>query len=519
MATLKVKPPANVNTLTGTNDVVYVVDAQGYAYIPDTQQTYFESKGWVVVTDVPSVPGYVEATLTPAQSARPDITGVVASTDDGQIATTDGIKQTIKPRLAQQSIRVATFGDSTGNLGTVITSPDNQSIETVTGTYPASGQQTTLSISFEKSLLTSVFPQAFIVGNFGISGQTTAQMVARDAASYSITRRAVTDLINQNPDIAIYRGGSINGILSATVSDWQSIADTEFESHKTVLQRLSMAGIPVIDEGVYGYSAVNANGAYIRLALIRLNENIKAYCAQYGYHYIDPQTVGLQSADGNFVSGVSADGVHLNGTGGGLIALAEKSILERIFGYSNNERYKGVNLLSNPLFANSSGGIPTGVAHSYAGCTVANPKIEVLDGQIWHTIEVTVTNSTHNFAFDLTTMCPSISAAASGAVYAAECDWFVEPLTAEPTLAAGTYFRYATTKASNGTLRNSQAQLHTAEPPVTSRRLVHYSPQPFALPEAGTNLSITDWRANIVTSLSSGSFKVGIANPRLVKTA
>ncbi len=56
MATLKVKPPANVVTLTGTNKVVYTVDGQGFAYIPDTQQTYFEGKGWVVVTDVASVP-------------------------------------------------------------------------------------------------------------------------------------------------------------------------------------------------------------------------------------------------------------------------------------------------------------------------------------------------------------------------------------------------------------------------------------------------------------------------------
>lgn len=57
MATLKVKPPANVVTLTGTNKVVYTVDSQGFAYIPDTQQSYFTSKGWVVVTDVASAPG------------------------------------------------------------------------------------------------------------------------------------------------------------------------------------------------------------------------------------------------------------------------------------------------------------------------------------------------------------------------------------------------------------------------------------------------------------------------------
>jgi hypothetical protein len=84
MATLKVKPPANVITLTGTNKVVYTVDGQGFAYIPDTQQTYFVSKGWAVVTDVPSTPAYTEGNVSGKYvddnlTALLDVNGEVAS--------------------------------------------------------------------------------------------------------------------------------------------------------------------------------------------------------------------------------------------------------------------------------------------------------------------------------------------------------------------------------------------------------------------------------------------------------
>ena len=259
-------------------------------------------------------------------------------------------------RVRATPVRVALFGDSQANVGDIV-SPANQdySVAAANQDYSvaaASAWQSglvSLTIANGKWMTDAFYPQAYLVGGGGISGQTTTQMVARDTLASSITRRAVADMLNLNPDVVIYRGGSINNFAGLTVAG--NVASTVATAQAEALEivtRFATSGVPVIVVGIYGYGGSVGNPytgdpTLIRQAIVAQNANLRAIAAQFpNCIYVDPVGV-LSDATGAPISanffGVNGtdQGVHLTSLGAHLMAQAEAAALTTLFGPSAND--------------------------------------------------------------------------------------------------------------------------------------------------------------------------------------
>jgi lysophospholipase L1-like esterase len=71
-------------------------------------------------------------------------------------------------------------------------------------------------MGIDKFALPMLYPQALLVGNGGVSGDTTANMLLRDGNASSSSRKAITDILALRPDVVLLRGGSINDLTGLT---------------------------------------------------------------------------------------------------------------------------------------------------------------------------------------------------------------------------------------------------------------------------------------------------------------
>ena len=299
------------------------------------------------------------------------------------------------------TVRIATFGDSTAAVGT-IQSPDNQDTTVYTAPFPASGS-TILGTAIDKISVSDYYPMAYLVGNGGISGQTSTQMLARDSAGASITRRSVTDIVNLAPDVVIFRGGSINDVMALTAgASTQADIDAIYSRHVQLLDRLLTGGAYVLDEGIYGYSPASGTQAdidYRKSAIVQLNTRYASYAAQTErVRFIS--SVGLiANADGSYMTGMcESTGVHLNNKSQEIMAREEAAVLASIFGQSTiRSRFPGVNLAANPMLsatgAQGYGTVATGWTAGASGATRQNAKVETLYGMRFQTCEYVISAS------------------------------------------------------------------------------------------------------------------------------
>lgn len=413
-------------------------------------------------------------------------------------------------------VRVATIGDSTADV--------NGTAHDISLFTAASG-----SIGPEKYQLSSLYPQAYLVGNGGIGGQTTTQILARDATATSTTRKAIQDIINLRPDVVLLRGGSINNISGAISATAAALIATAYAEHCQIINKFLSAGIPVLDSGIYGYSGSGTEPATVRAALMTLEGMFDSYAAQFPGRVFRPSWTGiLRDSTGAYLPNVvlaDGQGVHLSFFGQYLASQWEASVLTQLFGASSGPRYRGQNLLKNAAttanggnnqFASTTtsgiGTFPTGMSWGTygAGGTRQNGKVEVIDGRLWATMEF-VPVATGGLTCYLPLDAANWTTAAND-IWAVEFDLFFKPLSGSSVPISNTLVQWDWNDGSGRTitaLQNSQA---FTWPDATgwSGRVVL---QPTVLNAANTSPEI--FTRIVVTDTTP--IKAGISAPRLVK--
>lgn len=417
-------------------------------------------------------------------------------------------------------VRVATFGDSTANFigmaghdNTILTTP-----------FPVSGA-TVVSLSADKIAISQQYPLAYVVGNGGISGQNTSQMLARDTLAASSTRKSISDIVDLRPDVILLRGGSINDLTTVTSNNLAATVAATYNNHIQIIQRFLSAGIPVIDSGIYGYNGAATDLSSTRSAITQLNALFSTYAQGYlGKVFFIDFTNLINDGAGAFLTNVfnSADGTHLSQQGQVISAKQEAAILNSLFGKSNASRFSGTNLIANANFATTTsvgyGNLATGLSIGVTNATRANAKVEMIDGRIWQTVEITVTATsgvvTINMPFTPSSMGININD-----IYGFEFDFYVAGMAGlAPPLpsSAGVQGRVDIYRASGGRFVSDALVTSYQNQMNDSAYMGHCVIGPLQFQEPSSNLTTSYFGFTYPTNQIL-TFKIGISMPRIVK--
>lgn len=435
-----------------------------------------------------------------------------------------------------RDLRVATFGDSTASVGDLdVTDATAQAV--CAQAIPASGV-TTKGYVADKWLLPFFYPAARLVAIGGISGQTTTQMLARDAGAVSATRRGIFDVLNERPDLVVLRAGSINDISSFTTLTSQAAIDAVYARHMEIVDRFTSQGVRVLDVGMFGYDATSgtppaaADLAVVRAALIQLNARYRdAALSRPLVRFLD--TAGLtHDGTGKFLTGAtdSNDGTHLSAGHNYVLAQAEAQAIESWFGPCERDIPAGSNLLGSAALLHTKtlgafGNQQTGLTWTASAATRQNADIGFINGKLWSWCEGVPT------AVDPTlTMYPAATlyggspgiALTQGSDYQLMVDVFMESLDGQP-LGAGAYFAtrmtlYNATNAGRLIVEQNTAKSGVAQASRLEGKLV--LPR-FRAPESSANLgtSTSFYIAFVGPKDGKRAFRAGFSNPRFVQVS
>lgn len=447
-----------------------------------------------------------------------------ASTDANGNTVLVGRDGRIMPRNRFAPVRVATFGDSLANLGTT-QGANEMAANVLTAAFPASGA-TAIGANADKWSCSQFYPLAWPVINCGVSGETTTQMLARDTAAASATRKAITDVINAYPDVVFLRGGSINDLLALTAANTQADIDAIYDRHIEILQKLIQSGAVVIDEGCLGYSPSSGTQADIdfrRAGIVSLNARYEAFAATLPGKVYFLSVVGtLTQADGNYISGVyESSGVHPNEYGGYLLGRLEADLLQTIFGASASVRFPGTNVITNALMKNTGsqayGTVATGFAIGTSGATRQNAKIEVINDKVWQTCEF-VMSAAGQYGAIYMPFDPTAMGITANDVYGFECDYYIENMSgAAVPVTNGALFNVDLYKTAAGRVVGQGMTAAYAAAAYSDNVKAGHVVIPIKIQEASAALTTTSafyfrWGTDI-----AGTYKLGVANPRIVK--
>ncbi len=253
-----------------------------------------------------------------------------------------------------------------------------------------------------------------------------------------------------------------------------------------------------------------------------------AYAAQYPnlIEFINP--VGLTcDSTGAYLSGMSTDGTHLNGMGSITVARKEAETLTRLFGVSSAVRYPGQNNLANPFLGSTTspgyGVVATNMSFGVSNGTRQNAKVEVISGKAYQTCEIVI-SATTNYLQCFITVDPSAAGAGLtaplnmqiGDVYGLEWDFYISPLSM-PSLSVTQITNRFDIRDAVGSGRVVFDQIAQALT-LTSAFFGHHATQPILFGDVQANLtSATEVFFGVYTSNASGTYKIGISQPRLVK--
>lgn len=328
---------------------------------------------------------------TDAGAAYPGFPTTAKPEDSKVIPSVDAAPMSSAPI---QLLKIATFGDSTATPSSITGSEttDQRKFD------PALGSATTARFKLQsRDLLFAHYPAARLVAVGGISGQTTTQMLARDALAISTTRRAMCDLVEFQPDLVILRGGSINDVYtSINASSTDADIEALISRHMQIVDSLVSLGFRVLDEGIYGMNSLTTDTAVRqRTAVMRLNTSVKSQIAARDsdrVRFLDLQGITHDST-GAFLPNISADATHPGIYGCDLIARAEAAAVTAWFGRSGTRTYPGANLLNNSVKSlallsetTTSGSNKTPLGFSVAssgGGVAANFDVVFQDGKKW----------------------------------------------------------------------------------------------------------------------------------------
>lgn len=452
---------------------------------------------------------------------------VYATTNPDGSTSLVGAGWVIKQFVRGSPIRIATFGDSTANLGTT-QGASEMAATTFSAPFPASGT-TILKMDIDKWACGQTYPLAWPVINCGVGSETTTQMLARDAAAAGATRKALTDLANANPDVVILRAGSINDLLALTAASSQSLVDAVYNRHIEILQKALSSGAIVIDEGFFGYSPASGTQAdldFRRAAIVSLNARYAAYAGTLSgrVHFLD--VVGtLTQADGNYIAGVyESTGVHLNEYGGLLLGELEAAVLRKIYGASSSIRFAGTNVITNALMRNTGaqayGTVATGftIGTSGAGSVRQNAKIEAINDKIFQTCEY-VWSTTAQYGSIYMPFDPTTMGIVANDVYGFEFDYYIENMSGAVVPAASSGNQTANVelvKSANGTVAVQMLATGYATTARVANIVTGHVCAPITIREASAALAsgvfYFKWGSD-----TAGTYKLGVANPRIVK--
>lgn len=302
-------------------------------------------------------------------------------------------------------IKIATFGDSTANIGSTGGPHD---VRSLTAPFPASGA-TVLPFNVMEKLALAYRMPVQIVGNGGVSGNTTTAMLARDLAASSSSRKATADIVALEPDVILARCGSINDLLTVTSGTLAATVEAVAGRHRALIARLTAGGATVFDEGIAGFTNGSVNTATdqaaTRSAIVQLNAIYATDAAASGARVVFIDPVGLTcDASGAYLPGVSTDGTHLNPVGALAVGIAEEVLIKRLFGVVRR-RYSGVNLVANANMA-ATGAVTGGTAatgFSVGGTNVTRTNVAVIqrDGEVWQTADFLATATAAQAVFYL----------------------------------------------------------------------------------------------------------------------
>lgn len=433
-------------------------------------------------------------------------------------------------RVRTGPVRIATFGDSTANVGNLsnVGTATNHAADRVIVDAWNSGTKS-LGLTLDRYALPCVYPMAYLVGIGGKSGEQTAAMLARDAASAATDRMAVWDILNLAPDVVLLRGGSINNLLTVTAGTVDATVATCVAEHIQILNRFLSAGVVVIDEGIYGFTNGTANTAtseaVTRQALMSVNAQIAAYIAGLNTNqarYIDWTGV-VRDASGAWLPGMSIDGTHPSTLGQLAAAEKEAEVLRSLFGPSPGIRYPGANYVTNSLMHASSGGTATGYTLAGTNATVGSQAIEVIDGKNYQTGVWTLSSGSSNTCIINMPFNPSGTGTmniTSGDVWGFEFDLLLQAVSGTPTLSnAGLYgqARFVNTTGAGDVFINAIAASLGFAIPTTPIKM-HVVIPPIRVDAASAALTTgSRFQAQVLLPAQTGQLKIGVAQPRIVK--
>lgn len=424
-------------------------------------------------------------------------------------------------------LRYASVGDSRAVLGVTRNTPTATSHDVSKVVTVWNSGTKSLNIGADRFALPQYYRQIYPVCAAAISGQTTTQLLARDQAAFTYDRCAISDAIDSGPDVTVLTVG-INDFTTVTMGSYAGVVATAYGNVVLALQRL-MSGVPwIIDEGDYGYSDGTAgtatDQAATRLALLACNAQRKAFAAQYPDRIAFVDWTGiLCDASGAFLPGMADDGRHLSYAGQKVRSQTLARLIEKRYGKSAGARYSGYNYNTNAMMSLVSSGQAVNYTVAASVATVANKKVEVIDGRIWQTGEFTLAGSgstcTINMPFD-----PSPTGAmaiTSGSLWGFEFDVYLQGLNgATPTVqAAGLYAQARFVNAvGSGDVYINAASMQNAFQVPTSGIMVPAVLPPIQVDDVSANFTTASRFQLQVKSADTGvGLKVGVSNPRIVR--
>ena len=242
-----------------------------------------------------------------------------------------------------------------------------------------------------------------LVSNCGVSGETTTQMLAREAAGASATRKSIVDLAATGAQFAFNSFGinDVKGLAGgAAQATIDAVVSTIAANALAILKKQVANGIYPITTSLFGYSETGATAsetATRQAAVRQVNTALSALIVASGEigSYVDVYGL-VTNTDGSWKSGLDqGDGLHPGANGCAIIyakCVDEAMACAGVAGVPKYAFGPQRNLFANPDFAASASGTATGLnAYTSSGtCTLAKSIVD-WRGQSWQEVLVTPT--------------------------------------------------------------------------------------------------------------------------------
>lgn len=452
-------------------------------------------------------------------------------------------------QIGNDYLVLSSFGNSIDNMGNASITTTN---DFTSFTSPLPGTSTNITANgVVANMITGLYPMRRGV-NCGVDGRTVATMLTDEQAASSTTSRKVLDTVNAAPDVVMFVGGAINDLTAATYtagviseSSYQTIVanlKTEISYLISTLARLIIfcpaLGYSTGLSGISGSPPANSNsGAGVRNAIIRLNNEMRAWCASLNasnLQCINPVGLSCDSTGAFFPGYVrTTDGVHPDYWGVYNICRGLENLLTAYFGQKPKSIFPGKNVARNAMMSEVSGGWPTDWSVNInANASLSNQQIEIINGVRWATADITATANNPNFFVRLpfnpsntaNGTIPAMSVAVND-IYGVECDFFIEGKNgaAIKNLALWqSYIRYASTAGGNPYLQPTYTYPQQTADILNHGRLQIHPNFVIKFADAGSGILNTGgwfapFSAQTVQATAGDIFKIGVANYRIVK--